>query len=752
MRAATYARVSTEEQTRGYGIETQIEGCAEYIDRKGWTPAQTYIDEGVSGSLTSRPALDRLLADAEAGRIDVVVVHKYNRIGRVGRAFWRYIWALQDLEVGFVSATQEIVDTTTPTGMAQLQMYAMFAEMDYNTIRDQLQDGLQAKARSGGWVGGQPPYGWRIEGLGRRGSYLVVDEAESAILRTAHAHLVERGLDVGTTTARLNAMGMVTRSGRPWSVVNLRARLLAESTTEARVVFRNPARATSGRGAKLTKDGKPQFGESVVIELPPIFEPDEVAELRQALRPTRAGVGPERRTYPLSGRVFGQCGAHHVGGKGGKSGREVGPVYKCKGRVAHHPGAERCADSQIPAAELEQRVWDEVVRLLGDPDRLKAMAAEWAESAGGSATDHAGRIADLDRQIAERNDAVTRTVTEYARAGLPTVAVEAATRALTEELQQLEAMRAEAQAWQAETETAREAAADLEALATTARDRLADTPPDGRAEVLELLDVRVTVTGPVPLPQVGKPCSLAKWFVDRNRPVPEPLTDQQWAEVEPVVAEWERAARRWVADSRTVVEAILYKARTGARWRDLPPELGNWKAVHTRYKKWVADGTWDAIGAALPTSGAPVGGRATLPPLRVEGRVDPRVLGAETDRPETGVPGPITSALSVGCHQLLRDNRAVCVTAAQEIAEQVGPLGADLGPSGGAGLPHAPLDAEARRVLEAVPGGPGAGVASIAVAAEVGMDATLRCLGLLAAAGFVERGPSGWRVNDASRS
>ncbi|WP_170181492.1 transposase [Haloactinospora alba] len=152
------------------------------------------------------------------------------------------------------------------------------------------------------------------------------------------------------------------------------------------------------------------------------------------------------------------------------------------------------------------------------------------------------------------------------------------------------------------------AAADLEALATTARDRLADMPPDGRAEVLELLDVRVTVVGPVPLPQVGKPCSLAKWFVDRNRPVPGPLTDQQWAVVEPVVAEWERAARRWVADSRTVVEAILYKARTGARWRDLPPELGNWKAVHTRYKKWVADGTWDAIGAALPTSGAPVGG------------------------------------------------------------------------------------------------------------------------------------------------
>ena len=155
-RVAIYVRVSTEEQTRGYGIGVQVEGCTEYVQRKGWAIHDVYRDEGVSGSLTSRPQLNRLMEDAKAGRVDVVVVHKYSRIGRTGRAFWRWIWQLEDLEVGFVSVTQEIVDTTTPTGMAQLQMYAMFAEMDYNTIRDQMQDGLQAKAVLGGWPGGQP--------------------------------------------------------------------------------------------------------------------------------------------------------------------------------------------------------------------------------------------------------------------------------------------------------------------------------------------------------------------------------------------------------------------------------------------------------------------------------------------------------------------------------------------------------------------------------------------------------------------
>lgn len=116
------------------------------------------------------------------------------------------------------------------------------------------------------------------------------------------------------------------------------------------------------------------------------------------------------------------------------------------------------------------------------------------------------------------------------------------------------------------------------------------------------------------------------------------------------------------------------------------------------------------------------------------------------------VPGPITSALSAGCHQLLRDHRAVCVTGADDVAELVGHIGADLRSDGTAGPPPTQLDDEARRVLAGVPRGSGAGAATIALAAETGIDSALRCLGLLAAAGFVERGPAGWRRSDASRA
>ncbi|GAA4940955.1 DNA-processing protein DprA [Streptomonospora halophila] len=121
--------------------------------------------------------------------------------------------------------------------------------------------------------------------------------------------------------------------------------------------------------------------------------------------------------------------------------------------------------------------------------------------------------------------------------------------------------------------------------------------------------------------------------------------------------------------------------------------------------------------------------------------------GQDLHRTVMAVPGPVTSALSAGCHRLLRDGAAVCVTGTDDVVEQVGRIGADLrSEEGGTALDRDSLDATARRVLDAVPDRACAGTASVAEAADLGLDAALSSLGLLAAAGFVERGPSGWRT------
>lgn len=110
------------------------------------------------------------------------------------------------------------------------------------------------------------------------------------------------------------------------------------------------------------------------------------------------------------------------------------------------------------------------------------------------------------------------------------------------------------------------------------------------------------------------------------------------------------------------------------------------------------------------------------------------------------VPGPVTSALSAGCHRLLRDFQAVCVTSAADIVEQAGHVGTDLRAGAGGGLSRDLLDDDSQAVLDSVPNRGGAGAASIAAANELPLDTALRRLGLLAAGGFIERGPTGWRV------
>jgi DNA processing protein len=116
-------------------------------------------------------------------------------------------------------------------------------------------------------------------------------------------------------------------------------------------------------------------------------------------------------------------------------------------------------------------------------------------------------------------------------------------------------------------------------------------------------------------------------------------------------------------------------------------------------------------------------------------------------RPLMAVPGPVTSDTSEGCHEIIREWGAVCVTRAQDVIEHVSPVGEGLGARRrGPAYPRDSLDAESTAVLEAVPARAGAGPAAIAAAAGVDLNTAIRCLGALAAAGFVERCARGWRI------
>jgi DNA processing protein len=124
---------------------------------------------------------------------------------------------------------------------------------------------------------------------------------------------------------------------------------------------------------------------------------------------------------------------------------------------------------------------------------------------------------------------------------------------------------------------------------------------------------------------------------------------------------------------------------------------------------------------------------------------------AELHRPLMAVPGPVTSAQSAGCHTMLRDWGATCVTCAGDVAELIGPLGAAVPPGrapspGDTGPSRDELDLDSARVLDAFPSRGGATTAKLAMRAGVDPSTVLRCLGRLAGDGFIQRCGDGWRL------
>ncbi|MEH6376699.1 recombinase family protein [Streptomyces sp. KLMMK] len=623
-----YLRVSTEEQKKGFGVASQGKKTSRHIGRKGWNHVETYADEGISGSLEmqDRPDLIRLMKDARNDQFDVVVVPEGRGIGRVGRAFWRWVWALEDLGI-HVAIVDGDVDNTTPEGRREMRRQADYAETEWETIRSRTQGGLQEKAEEEGTphIGGRPPFGYRIQDQGKLGlSRLVIDEAEAEVVRLVYTWVVEQGASFRDAAIRLTAKKSTTRSGKLWTYRNLRDRILSGPILNGELVFR-------GEHAKKDADGNPIWGEAVRIQLPRILTPEEASALHKTVRGYRRR-SPNRAFYPLTGRIIGICSAPYTG-ISREAVQGCDRFYRCNGKKEAVPGAEVCGCSYVEAPLVERRVWSEAVKLLGNSDRLEELAAEWAGMAADDQTAHTERIAELDKQIASMNSAISAIIVATAKQraddgadpGDIASAITEATATLNGELAQLKEMREDAAAWLVEKEEADERAKSLQQLAQRARRELAEMKPEDQAEIISLLDLKVVFEGPVPVRTGGVPCTVQAWYRSAGLDVPAAdLSDAEWAQIAPLLPP-ERKGKR--AAVRRCVNALLYKARSGISWSALPEEYGSPRTASVYFSRWVKDGTWARVNEALvDITRVPLPTVDMLPPMRVEGRFDPRVM------------------------------------------------------------------------------------------------------------------------------
>ena len=213
LRCAVYTRKSTEHNLdlAFNSLDAQREACEAYVRsqaHEGWTLlADRYDDGGLSGASLQRPALQQLLSDIRAARVDIIVVYKVDRLTRSLADFAKLVEEFDAHSVAFVSVTQSY-NTTSSMGRLTLNVLLSFAQFEREVIGERVRDKIAASKRKGLWVGGPVPLGYASVGKA-----LVVEPEQAEVVRTIYERYLTVG-SIGLLIDDLHQRGISPRRGR----------------------------------------------------------------------------------------------------------------------------------------------------------------------------------------------------------------------------------------------------------------------------------------------------------------------------------------------------------------------------------------------------------------------------------------------------------------------------------------------------------------------------------------------------------
>src|SRR4249920_1652921 len=209
-RCAIYTRKSTEHNLdlEFNSLHAQREACEAYIKsqaHEGWRLVHHRFDDGAfSGASLDRPALQELLTEVRAGKADVIVVYKVDRLTRSLADFAKLVELFDEHAVSFVSVTQQF-NTTTSMGRLTLNVLLSFAQFEREVTSERIRDKIAASKRKGLWVGGMAPLGYET-----KDRKISVNEAEAERVRTIFRSYLKLG-SLNLLMADLRKRGIVTK-------------------------------------------------------------------------------------------------------------------------------------------------------------------------------------------------------------------------------------------------------------------------------------------------------------------------------------------------------------------------------------------------------------------------------------------------------------------------------------------------------------------------------------------------------------
>jgi len=359
MRCAVYTRKSSEEglDQEYNSIDAQRDAGHAYIASQraeGWIAvADDYDDPAFSGGNMERPALKRLMADIEAGKIDVIVIYKIDRLTRSLADFSKMVEVFERQGVSFVSVTQQF-NTTTSMGRLMLNVLLSFAQFEREVTGERIRDKIAASKRKGMWMGGIPPIGYDV--ANRR---LIPNEAEAKTI----AHIFQRFVELGSTTKLVKELRLDGVTSKAWT------------TQDGKVREGKPI--DKGLIYKVLNN-RTYLGELRHKELwyqaehPPIITKsiwDDAHAILSTNGRVRATTTRAKTQYLLKGIVFGSDGRAMSPFQTAKQNGRRYRYYVPQRDIKEHAGASGLP--RMPAAELESAVLEQLRGHLRSPDVVR---------------------------------------------------------------------------------------------------------------------------------------------------------------------------------------------------------------------------------------------------------------------------------------------------------------------------------------------------------------------------------------------
>jgi site-specific DNA recombinase len=366
-RCAIYTRKSSEEglEQEFNSLDAQRESGEAYVKSQaseGWVGvADRYDDGGYSGGNVERPALKRLLADIEAGKIDCVVVYKVDRLSRSLLDFARMMESFEKRNVSFVSVTQQF-NTATSMGRLVLNVLLSFAQFEREIISERTRDKIAATRRKGKWAGGHPVLGYDIDPNGLR---LVVNAEEAQCVREIFDLYLQHE-SLLPVVQELHRRRWVNKKWRSRKGVDLGGK--AFTRTSLHKLLTNAVFI-----GKVRYKTEHYEGEHTGIVEPVIWQ--QVAAILERNR--RSGGAPVRNKYGAFLKGLIRCvpcdcsmSPHHVLRKKNVRHR----YYVCV--HATGTGWKNCPNPSVPAKQIENLVLERVKATLQDSAFIKKVLEE----------------------------------------------------------------------------------------------------------------------------------------------------------------------------------------------------------------------------------------------------------------------------------------------------------------------------------------------------------------------------------------